>query len=144
MNGITRLYTPELLGLAVGLANYPFDEGMPLTGQARSASCGSTLKMGLALDTDNRIIRIGMQVQACAIGQAAAAVFANHAIGQEMATIDETLAALDCWLSGKGSIPNWPGIQTIEPAHAFPGRHGAIRLPWQAASQALSKAPSPR
>jgi len=35
-------------------------------------------------------------------------------------------------------LPDWPGLDAIEAARAFPGRHGAMLLPWQAALAALS------
>ena len=139
MSGAARLYTPELLGLAVRLAHYPHDDTLALQGAARSPSCGSTLAMGLSLDEAGKIVRIGMKVHACAVGQAAAAIFADAAAGQDAAAIRETLAALELWLGGEGTMPHWPGLSAIEPAHAYPARHGAMLLPWKAAAQALSK-----
>lgn len=139
MSGSARLYTPELLGLAVRLADYPFDDALPLHGAARSASCGSTLAMGLALDADGRIARVGLKVHACAVGQAAAALFADAAAGRDAAAIVAAGEAMERWIGGEGAMPAWPGLATIEPARAFPGRHGAMLLPWRAAAQALSK-----
>jgi len=139
MSGAARLYTPELLGLAVRLAAYPFDDALPLQGAARSASCGSTLAMGLALDDAGRIARIGLKVHACAVGQAAAALFADAASGCDPAAILTAGEAMERWIGGEAAMPAWPGLATIEPARAFPGRHGAMLLPWRAAVEALSK-----
>jgi hypothetical protein len=41
-------------------------------------------------------------------------------------------------------LPDWPDIQQIEPARDYPGRHGAIALPWKAALDALSNGVGPR
>jgi len=79
-----------------------------------------------------------MKVQACAVGQAAAAVFADGASGRSAREISQTQADLSRWLAGEGKMPDWPGLSMIEPARAFPGRHGAIILPWRAAAGALS------
>ena len=144
MNGITRLYTPELLGLAVRLADYPFHDALPLTGDARSPSCGSTLHLGMALNADHTVSAVGMRVHACAVGQAAAAIFADGAMGRPISDIAASLHAIEQWLGGTGPLPDWPGFTAIEAAGAFPGRHGAIRLPWQAAQQALSNGVSRR
>lgn len=144
MNGITRLYTPELLGLAVRLVDYPLHEGLPLTGTARSPSCGSTLEIGIALDAQQAVSAIGMRVHACAVGQAAAAIFADAALGRQGADITAALHDIEQWLAGAEGLPDWPGFGAIEAAGAFPGRHGAIRLPWQAAQQALFNGTSPR
>ena len=45
MTAAQRLYTPELLALAVELAEWPLLETAHAHGEARSATCGSTLAM---------------------------------------------------------------------------------------------------
>lgn len=143
MSVAERLYTPELLALAVELAKHPLDDALPLRGDARSATCGSTLTMGLALDGGGRIGALGMRVRACAVGQAAAAVFVRHAAGRDRAVISCTLEGIEAWLGG-GPLPDWPELGRIEAAAAYPARHGAILLPWKAALAALSSAPAAR
>ena len=135
-----KLYSPALLGLATGLADYPFDPALPLTAEARSRSCGSVIALGLALGEDGRIARIGMQVSACAIGQASAALLAQGGVGEYPAQVEKTAAALSQWLAGEGDLPPWPGLEPLAPARAHPGRHGALLLPWKAAVEALSQA----
>jgi NifU-like protein involved in Fe-S cluster formation len=143
MAGAERLYTPELLGLAVSLADYPFDEGSPYRGSARSRSCGSTLETSLALDPAGRIARVGLRVRACAVGQASAALFAQGAKEQAETDLQTAHEAIAHWLAEGGELPPWPGIAALSEARGFPGRHGAIMLPWSAALDALSSA-SPR
>lgn len=131
------LYTPGVLALATGLAEYAWDPALPLQGEARSKSCGSTIALGLGLDATGHIDRIGLRSQACAIGQAAAAIFARAAIGRsadDIRTADEAIAA---WLAGEGELPDWPGLAAIAAARDYPARHGAIRLAWQAARSSL-------
>ena len=139
-----RLYTPDLLALAVGLANYPLHEGFPLHGQARSQTCGSTLELGLAIDANSRIDGVGMAVAACAVGQAAAAIFASACSGLDESSVRAAHDELQDWLGGRGELPDWPGIDALEPAREHSGRHTAILLPWIAAIRALSMAPAPR
>ncbi len=133
-----RLYTPELLGLAVELARYPLADTLRITGEARSPACGSTLTLSLALDDADRIARIGLRVRACAVGQAAATIFARHAAGRDGVELAATLAAMRRWLAAEGAMPAWPDLALIEPARDYPGRHGAMLLPWLAATCALS------
>jgi NifU-like protein involved in Fe-S cluster formation len=140
MAGSEKLYTPELLALAVSLADYPPDPALALHGEARSKSCGSTLAMDIAVDGEGRIERLGMRVRACAVGQASAAIFAREATGHRLADIEAAHALLTQWLAGSGDLPAWPGIEAIAPARAYPARHGAIMLPWTAARDALSSA----
>ena len=140
MASAARLYSGDVLALATGLANWPLTPDLTLTGSARSPACGSTLTVGLDLAADGRIARIGLRAQACAIGQAAAAIFAAHGVGADRGAIAAMLAALEQWLIGKGPQPDWPGLDAIAPARDFPGRHGAMLLPWRAALEALPTA----
>jgi NifU-like protein involved in Fe-S cluster formation len=132
------LYSGEVLALATALARYPLAGDLPWRGEARSRSCGSTLAIGLALDPAGRIERVGLAARACAIGQAAAAIFAEAAAGRSRAEIAASEAALTAWLAGEGAMPDWPGLEAIAVAAAYPGRHGAMLLPWLAALNALS------
>jgi NifU-like protein involved in Fe-S cluster formation len=137
MAGAATLYTPEVLALATSLSAYPWDETLPLKGEARSKSCGSTIALGLALDAQGRIDHVALRSQACAIGQAAAAIFARAAPGRSAEEIRAADEALTAWLAGEGGLPDWPGLETIAAARDYPARHGAIRLAWQAARDML-------
>ena len=134
------LYTPDLLALAVELAGKPYDETAPLKGQARSRSCGSVIR----ISSFPGMSKVGLQAQACAVGQGAAAIFLRHAEGRSQSEIADTLASLNSWLSENGPLPSWPDLDKIEVAREFPGRHGAILLPWHAALDALSKSDDQR
>ena len=140
------LYTPEVLGLATSLARFPIDDTLPLVGQARSASCGSTLKVALALDSAGVIARVGLAAHACAIGQAAAAIFAQAAVGQTSTDITKAEHSIAAWLAGatgagpETALPDWSGLAAIAAAAGFPARHGAILLGWRAAIAAFASA----
>lgn len=135
----TVLYTPQVLALAIELARYPLAEDLPLRGEARSRSCGSTIALGLAIDDAGAITRVGLRSHACAIGQASAAIFAGNAAGMRSEAVAEAHAAVKAWLAGEGDLPKWPGFGTIAAAREYPARHGAVMLPWDAALQALSR-----
>jgi NifU-like protein involved in Fe-S cluster formation len=79
-----------------------------------------------------------MAVRACAVGQASAAIFARHAAGRSAQQISQSLTELEAWLAHDGELPDWPGLAVLEPARAYPARHGAMLLPWKAAVAALS------
>jgi NifU-like protein involved in Fe-S cluster formation len=137
MSGAEVLYTPPVLALASSLAQWPWDEALPLQGGARSKSCGSALTLGLGLDAEGCIAAIGIKAQACAIGQAAAAIFANAAIGRNAGETAAAESAIRAWLAGDAPRPAWPGLELIEPARRYPARHGAIMLAWTAARELL-------
>lgn len=137
MASAARLYTPEVLALATSLAAWPHDPGMAHHGTARSQSCGSTLALSLETDAAGAITALGLKAQACAIGQASAAVFAAAAPSMTRAEIQRGAEALAAWLKEDGPLPDWPGLAAIAPAAAYPARHGAILLAWNAAQAAL-------
>ena len=132
-----KLYNSQMLGLAISLAAYPLSPDLPLRGSARAITCGSVIDLGLDCDNSGRITRIGLRSQACAVGQAAAAIFAAAAPGKDQAHLIASLAEIERWLAG-GALPTWPGINAIVPARDYPARHGAILLSWRAALVALA------
>lgn len=133
-----KLYTPQMLAAAVELAAYPPLHDASHHGTARSATCGSSLDLDLDLDELGGIARLGMKVRACAVGQAAATIFARHGTGRSAHDIAAALNRISAWLEGNGPMPDWPDIAMIAAARAFPARHGAMLLPWKAAMAALS------
>ena len=135
------LYTPEVLAAAVSLAEFPLDGALPLHGEARSRSCGSSLAVRLGTDAEGRIVAAGCSARACAVGQAAAALFLRSAGGRDRAGIAEARGALRRWLAGAGDLPDWPGIALLEPARRHAARHAAILLAWDAALCALGQQP---
>lgn len=134
-----KLYTPDLLDLAIQLAKYPFDPAFPFIGEARSRTCGSSLLIGMSVDCAGHIDSLGMLVTACAVGQASAAIFANAAAGQSQPQVAAALSNIERWLAGQGDLPDWPGLSALTSARGHAGRHGAILLPWRAADAALCK-----
>lgn len=138
MSSAAALYNTEVLALATSLARWPLDPDLPLSGSARAPTCGSTIEIGIALDAEHCIAGIGLRARACAIGQAAAAIFAGSAAGQTAPEIAAAQQAIEDWLLG-GANPDWPGFGSIAAARDFPARHGAILLPWRAALVALDQ-----
>lgn len=99
--------------------------------------------MGLATDGLGAISQVGMKAQACAIGQASAALFAAEAAGHTVDSLRSALDEIRSWLTSGTDLPGWPGFAAIAAARDYPARHGAITLAWQAALEALSSAQKP-
>lgn len=133
------LYSPDMLALAVELADYPFDESMPMQGHARSRICGSRIDLSASISADGTIAAVGLHVASCAVGQSAAAIFATACSGRSRQTIADTERGLQRWLKSEGPQPTWPRIEMLARAIPHPARHEAILLPWRAALDALSK-----
>ena len=132
------LYSPDILALAVELAAFPLNDALQRRGEARSRVCGSRVVIGLTSGAGGAIADAGARVSACAIGQAAAALFLRGSTGQDAAGIAAALGEIEAWLAGGEAMPAWPGLPRIAPARAYPARHAAILLPWKAALAALS------
>ena len=111
------LYTPEILALAVELADHPLTGTADLYGEAVSRVCGSKVAIALSLDADGAIERAGARVTACAIGQAAAALFLRSASGRSPDDIAVALAAIEDWLGSAG-------FQLRSPVHDRHRSHG--------------------
>ena len=83
--------------------------------------------------------RVGLHVEACALGQASAALLARHAPGLGLAEIRAARDALAGWFAGESARPDWPGFDLLAPARDYPARQGAILLPFDAAVAALEE-----
>lgn len=129
------LYNRDILALAVALAETPRLATATFSGERRAPLCGSRVALDLDLDAAGRVERVGLAVEACALGQAAASLFARGAVGRAGGDLTATHAALAAWLSGTSdSLPDWPGIAVLAPARAYPARHAAILLPFALAA----------
>jgi len=132
------LYTTEILRLAASL-----DEPQALDredghAELRSPTCGSKIHLVVQLDGQRRVERLSMSVQACAFGQASAALLARHSRGRTHSEVSDAMLALSRWLSDENHEPcDWPGIVALAPARARRGRHGAILLPFRALLAAM-------
>jgi NifU-like protein involved in Fe-S cluster formation len=134
------LYTLDILRLAAATGEFPPLSVFDARAERRTTTCGSRIVVDLVVDREGRISAFGHDVKACALGQAAATLFARHAVGR---TTKEVVSARDQfvnWLADAGaSPPDWPGIDVLERARGYPARHGAMRLPFEAAADAASR-----
>ena len=137
------LYSPDVLALAVALADFPLTDDLPLRGEDQSRVCGSRVTIGMVASQNGRVERIGSRVTACAIGQAAAALFLYGAPGRSATDIASAMRQIEAWLGGSADSPDWPEIDRLSAARAYPARHEAILLPWRAALAALSNPARP-
>lgn len=131
------LYNRDILSLAVATADYlPLPEAR-YHASLRAPLCGSRIILDLDLDDQDRVTAVGMHVEACALGQASAALLARHASGRSLEDIRAARAAIAGWFGGEGDRPDWPGFDLLAPAKDYPARHGAILLPFDAAIAAF-------
>jgi NifU-like protein involved in Fe-S cluster formation len=134
-------YTREILRLAATIPYLERFEDLEGATERRSPTCGSRMRVAVELDWADRIVRFRQAVEACAYGQATAALMGGHAMGRSAEEVGAALAELEAWLTGKGDVPSaWPGLDVLEPAVARKGRHGAILLPFRTLQAAIEEA----
>ena len=131
------LYNRDILALAVATAQYlPLADARHRVNK-RAPLCGSAIILDLDTDDAGLVTRVGLHVEACALGQASAALLARHAPGLGLAEIRVARERIAGWFAGAGERPDWPGFDLLAPARDYPARHGAILLPFDAAIAAL-------
>lgn len=133
----STLYTLDILRLAGSLPEPATLERVDGAAELRSPTCGSIVLTQVQLD-DARVAALSQSVQACAFGQASAALVAQYATGRDREEIAIVLGQLTRWLSGESEqLPEWPAIETLTPARSRRSRHGAILLPYRALRAAM-------
>lgn len=137
------VYTVEILRLAASIPHLGRMNEPQGRAEVRSPTCGSLVTVEVRLDEEQRVAALGQQVEACAFGQASAALMGAHAIGRNAAEVEKSLADLAAWLAGQRDDPgHWPGLDALYPARSRIGRHGAILLPFRALVSAVRSAGS--
>ena len=131
------LYNRDILSLAVATADFPPLEAPRHRVSARAPLCGSAIILDLDTDDEGRVRTVGLHVEACALGQASAALLARHAPGRSLTDVRTARDAIAAWFAGGDALPEWPGFDLLAPARDYPARHGAILLPFDAAIAAL-------
>jgi NifU-like protein involved in Fe-S cluster formation len=129
------LYTTDILRLAASL---PAESSLRTPhgrGERRSATCGSLIRAEVQVDEHGRVAELVQAVQACAFGQASAALLQRFAVGRSVEDVRAGRAALAAWLNGEGEAPD--SFEVLAPARSKTGRHGAMLLPFDALIAAL-------
>lgn len=130
------LYTIEILRLAGSLPGPAGLERVDGAAELRSPTCGSTMRTEVEMDGPV-VAALSQQVRACAFGQAAAALVAEHAVGRSRGEVAAVLEALSEWLAGRSDEPGGWGLEALAPARSRSSRHGAILLPLRALLAAI-------
>ena len=135
------LYSKRILALAADIPHAARLEAPDGTAMKRSPLCGSTVTTDVQMEGD-RVADLGMDVKACALGQASASVLGGVAVGL---TRDEVAAgrdALHAMLKQGAEPPAAPfaALEVLKPARDYKNRHASIMLPWDALLAAIDEA----
>ena len=116
-------------------------EGQVWAGTARSAQCGSTVAVEIAL-TDGRITAYAQTIKACALGQASAAIFGAGVVGQSPQEIADLRDSVAKMLAENGPAPADPfaDYAVLRAAASYKNRHNSILLCMDAVLRACASA----
>jgi len=135
------LYTTAILRLAASIPHLGHIELAHGTSELRSPTCGSRARVEVKLDDGGRVLELAQEIEACAFGQASAALMGAQAVGRDRREATKALTELTAWLAGGRENPgSWPGLAELAPAKTRTGRHGAILLPFRALLAAIEDA----
>lgn len=137
MTDLIKLYSTKILALAADIPHQTPLKAPMAEVKRRSPLCGSQVTVQLDVK-DGRISGFAQDVKACALGQASAAIFGAHVMGQDLAGVQTALADLNRMLAG-GDPPTAPfdDYKFLQPAADYGNRHASIRLAAEATEEAL-------
>jgi NifU-like protein involved in Fe-S cluster formation len=148
-SGMDELYPTEILALAADIPHLgamPPGQGRPgeRVGRARKRSmvCGSEVEIEVRLDEEGRLADLGIEVEACALGQASASVLGGHAIGATLEEMAGARDALEAMLKSGAPAPEgrFSQLAALAPVRGYPRRHASTLLAWTAAVAAMEEA----
>ena len=136
---IDALYSAQILTLA---ANMPGAGRLAAPhGSAEKVSklCGSRVRVDVILDESGRVADFAQDVQACALGQASAAVLGAYLTGADLEEVERARADLRAMLKDGANPPTgrFSDLAMLEPVKAYPARHASTMLAFEAAAEAV-------
>ena len=134
---IDELYSAKILKAA---ANMPRSGRLPEPdGSAEKVAklCGSRITVDVRLDGDV-ISDYAQDVKACALGQAAAAILGENAIGASVQEIEMARDALRAMLKTGAPAPDgrFADLAMLAPVKDYPPRHASTLLAFEATAEA--------
>ena len=135
-----QLYNTDILTLSSSLKNAVLDQP---DGTARKVSklCGSWLEIDVAMDGE-AVSDIALRVQACALGQASAAILQANIKGATLSEITDARDALKAMLKENGEPPSgrFAQLKLLQSVKDYPARHQSTMLAFEAAVKAVESA----
>lgn len=127
---IDDLYSARILGLAANLPHAGRLTSADGTGERVARLCGSRAIVDVTLDEQGRITDFAQDIKACALGQAAAGVIGEAAIGATAGEITAAAAALSDMLKAGGEGPEgrFEGLRVLRPVADYPQRHASTQV----------------
>lgn len=139
---IDDLYSARILRLAAELPHAGRLVAPEGTGERVARLCGSRATVDVTLDGAGRVRDFAQDVKACALGQAAAGVVGQVAIGASLAEIAEAQSATVAMLKsgGEGPVGRFEGLRALRQVADYPARHASTLVALDALLEAVTVA----
>jgi NifU-like protein involved in Fe-S cluster formation len=137
---IDDLYSSRILALAANMPRAGRLAAPEASAEKVAKLCGSRIVVDLVL-TDGLVSDFGQEVQACALGQASAAILGANIIGATVGEIRQARDGLRAMLKEAGPAPEgrFADLGVLAPVKDYPARHASTLLAFEAALEAAAK-----
>ncbi|RCL00086.1 MAG: Nitrogen-fixing NifU domain-containing protein [Candidatus Tokpelaia sp. JSC189] len=130
---INEIYNSKILEYAARIGRLGRLANPDASAHKHSKLCGSTITIDLKME-DSVVINFAQEVRACALGQASAAIMAQHIIGaraKELKTLRKTMLAM---LTENGPIPagKFADFSCLQPVKNYKARQASTMLIFEA------------
>ncbi len=137
----SALYNRDILRLATSLVAGDRLADPDGSAEVRSPLCGSRIQADIVIDADGKLRDLALRANACALGQASAAILAQNGVGTAMTEVAKLRDDVAQALQRTGNMPScWPELALLAAACDYPSRHAAILLPYDAILAAAMQA----
>jgi NifU-like protein involved in Fe-S cluster formation len=138
---LIKLYSARILALAADIPHLGRLDAPDATVKRRSPLCGSSVTVDVKV-VDGTLVKLGQDVKACALGQAAAAISGAAAVGINQGQIEKARDQMRAMLKENGPVPDAPfdGFEVLTPAVDYKNRHASIMLSLEAMVEAMNTA----
>ena len=133
------LYNSDILTLSAGLKNTRL-ENPDASVRKVAKLCGSWVELDVIMDGD-MVSEFALRVQACALGQASAAILQEGIIGANLEELTEARDSLRAMLKDGGDPPSgrFKKLALLKGVSTYPARHGSTLLAFDAAVEAVAQ-----
>lgn len=135
------IYSTRILEVVASMPEGGRLDGPDGSGTCHSKLCGSKISVDVNV-SDGKIADYGQHVEACLLGQTAAAVMARNAIGLERADVEAIRADMLAMLKEDGPAPSgiWSDLEVLYPVKDYKPRHTSMMLVFDATLAAFDEA----
>lgn len=135
------LYSGRLLEAAASIPPRGVLEDADAVATRRSRVCGSVVTVSLKV-SKGLVGDIGLDVKACALGQASSALLANAIRGASLAELIPLRDQMKAMLKDGGPAPDgarWQALADLAPIRDYPQRHASTLLVFEAVADCVEQ-----